>query len=104
VGDSDIDLSGASKVKIAMDGTLNARLSGASALEYAGNVVLGRKSTWGASKIRRAYQYAGHAYCGLPRVHLLTLTVQPPLLPPNRLLYGVALITCQLGKPLLPCR
>jgi len=52
--DVEADLSGASKAKITMDGTLNARLSGASTLEYAGNVVLGRKSTSGASKIRQA--------------------------------------------------
>lgn len=52
--DSDIDLSGASKAKIAMDGKLDADLSGASSLEYAGNVVLGKTSTSGASKIRQA--------------------------------------------------
>ena len=51
---SDIDLSGASRANIKMDGKLNADLSGASSLEYAGNVVLGKTSTSGASKIRQA--------------------------------------------------
>ncbi len=50
----DVELSGASKAKIKMDGKLNAGLSGASSLEYAGNVVLGNTSTTGASKIRQA--------------------------------------------------
>jgi len=49
-----VDLSGASRAKIKMDGKLNADLSGASSLEYAGNVVLGNTSTSGASKIRQA--------------------------------------------------
>ena len=53
-GDPDIDLSGASRANIKMDGKLNADLSGASSLEYAGNVVLGKTSTSGASKIRQA--------------------------------------------------
>jgi len=52
--DSDIDLSGASRASIKMDGKLNADLSGASSLEYAGNVVPGKTSTSGASKIRQA--------------------------------------------------
>jgi len=52
--DLDVDLSGASKANIKMDGKLNAGLSGASSLEYAGNVVLGKTSTSGASKIRQA--------------------------------------------------
>jgi len=47
-------LSGASRAKIKMDGKLNAGLSGASSLEYAGNVVLGSTSTSGASKMRQA--------------------------------------------------
>jgi hypothetical protein len=49
-----VDLSGASRAKVKMDGKLNSDLSGASSLEYAGNVVLGKTSTSGASKIRQA--------------------------------------------------
>jgi len=52
--DPDIDLSGASRAKIKIDGKLNADLSGASSLEYVGDVVLGKTSTSGASKIRQA--------------------------------------------------
>ncbi len=52
--DVQADLSGASRANIAIDGKLNADLSGASSLEYAGNVVLGKTSTTGASKIRQA--------------------------------------------------
>ena len=54
MNDSDIDLSGASRVKIRMDGKLNADLSGASSLEYSGNVVLGNTSTSGASRLKQA--------------------------------------------------
>lgn len=53
VKNADVDLSGASRAKINMSGTLNADLSGASSLEYTGNVVLGRTSQTGASKINR---------------------------------------------------
>jgi hypothetical protein len=50
--DADIELSGASQARIKMEGKLNAELSGASHLEYKGNVTLGRTSTTGASKLR----------------------------------------------------
>jgi len=53
VSDSDIDLSGASRAKVKINGRLNPDLSGASSPKYAGNVVPGKTSTSGASKIRQ---------------------------------------------------
>jgi hypothetical protein len=50
---ADVRLSGAGRVRINLDGTLNAQLSGASLLEYTGNVVLGQKSVTGASRMRK---------------------------------------------------
>jgi len=51
IQNADVDLSGASRARINMNGTLNADLSGASSLEYTGHVVLGRTSMTGASKM-----------------------------------------------------
>lgn len=51
IQNADVDLSGASRARINMNGTLNADLSGASSLEYTGNVVLGVTSKTGASKM-----------------------------------------------------
>lgn len=56
IQNADLELSGASRAKINMDGTLNASLSGASQLEYTGNVTLGRTSSTGASKLRGGEQ------------------------------------------------
>ena len=52
IQNADVDLSGASRARINMNGTLNADLSGASSLEYTGNVVLGKKSVTGVSKMK----------------------------------------------------
>ncbi len=52
IQNADVDLSGASRARINMNGTLNADLSGASSLEYTGNVVLAKKSVTGASKMK----------------------------------------------------
>lgn len=53
IENADVDLSGASRATINMNGTLNADLSGASSLEYTGNVVLGATSMTGASKMNK---------------------------------------------------
>lgn len=52
--DADIDFSGASRGTVNSQGTLNARLSGASLLKYKGNPTLGRVSTSGASTLQDA--------------------------------------------------
>lgn len=51
VGDADISLSGASRADLDVRGRLNADLSGASHLEYAGSPTLGRTQTSGGSTI-----------------------------------------------------
>lgn len=51
VGDADVNLSGASSATIDATGRLNADLSGASNLTYAGSPTLGRVSTTGGSSI-----------------------------------------------------
>jgi hypothetical protein len=52
VGDADVDLSGASRATIDATGRLNADLSGASNLTYAGSPTLGRVSTTGGSSLQ----------------------------------------------------
>ncbi len=52
VQDADISLSGASTAELDISGRLNADLSGASRLEYAGSPTLGRMQTSGGSTIR----------------------------------------------------
>ena len=52
IQNADVDLSGASRARINMNGTLNADLSGASSLEYTGNVVVAKKSVTGVSKMK----------------------------------------------------
>lgn len=54
IKNADVNVSGAGRARINMNGTLNAELSGASSLEYAGTVVLGRKRVTGASKMHQA--------------------------------------------------
>jgi hypothetical protein len=49
----DAHISGAGRAMVNVDGTLSADLSGASLLEYAGNVTVDKKSVTGASRIRR---------------------------------------------------
>ena len=51
---ADIDLSGASVVTVHTQGTLDARLTGASVLKYKGNPTLGKISTSGASVLQNA--------------------------------------------------
>jgi len=51
---AEVDLSGASRAKISMDGTLDADLSGASTLDYSGNVTPGRTRTKGAASLNQA--------------------------------------------------
>jgi len=50
---ADVLISGAGRARINVNGTLNADLSGASSLEYAGNAVVGNKSVTGASRMRK---------------------------------------------------
>ena len=52
--DADIDFSGASRGTVNVQGTLDARLSGASSLSYKGNPTLGSVSTSGASVLQDA--------------------------------------------------
>ena len=52
--DADIDFSGASHGTVHIQGTLDARLTGASSLNYKGNPTLGSVSTSGASTLRDA--------------------------------------------------
>ncbi len=54
VGDCAANISGASRASIAMNGTLDVTLSGASTLEYSGSPTLGKTSVTGASTLRRA--------------------------------------------------
>lgn len=49
---ADVRMSGAGRGMVNVDGTLNAELSGASLLEYAGNVTVDKKSVTGASRMR----------------------------------------------------
>ena len=51
---ADIDLSGASVVTVHTQGTLDARLTGASVLKYKGNPTLGKISTSGASVLQNS--------------------------------------------------
>ena len=51
VGDADVQLSGASRAQVNMEGTLDADVSGASGLKYAGEVRLGNVETSGASNV-----------------------------------------------------
>ncbi len=53
IQNADVDLSGASRASINMNGTLNVDLSGASSLEYAGNAVVGKKTVTGVSKMNQ---------------------------------------------------
>ena len=52
--DADIDFSGASHGTVHIQGTLDARLTGASSLTYKGNLTLGSVSTSGASTLQDA--------------------------------------------------
>jgi Putative auto-transporter adhesin, head GIN domain len=49
----DVNVSGAGRASINMDGTLNVNLSGASSLEYTGNAAVGKMSVTGASNVRQ---------------------------------------------------
>ena len=51
IKNADVHISGASRAKVNMDGTLNVHLSGASSLESKGNIVLGKKDLTGASSM-----------------------------------------------------
>jgi len=51
VGDADVTASGASRIEVNATGTLNAKASGASTVQYAGNPTLGRMDGSGASTI-----------------------------------------------------
>lgn len=51
IKNADVHISGASRAKVNMDGTLNVHLSGASSLETKGNIVLGKKDFTGASSM-----------------------------------------------------
>ena len=53
VKDADVNISGAGKARINMNGTLNVHLSGASSLACEGEVVLGRRKITGASTMSR---------------------------------------------------
>jgi hypothetical protein len=53
VNDADINLSGASRATINLDGKLDAELSGASNLEYIGDPTMGDINIAGASTINK---------------------------------------------------